>query len=63
MSRATVNVRWLAERQWQLEDLEDVAQALDVSVQSLLEYTARDSNPEPADWSDAVVIPLFSRAA
>ena len=59
---STVSVRWFGRRQWQLEELEDVAEALGVSVQGLIQYTARDSNPEPADVVEALVIDLFTRA-
>lgn len=60
----TVNRKWLGTRDWRLGEVEDVAKVLGVSVQDLLkEYTARDSNPEPADWTEALVIPLFGRAS
>ena len=49
VSKATVNAKWMGDRPWQLADIEDVAEALHVPVQGLLAYTARDSNPEPAD--------------
>ena len=57
-----VSRKWLGLRGWQLDEVGDVAEALGVTVQSLFEYTARDSNPEPADVVEALVIDLFTRA-
>lgn len=52
----TISRKWLGVRLWQLDELEDVAEALGVSVPDLLRrYTARDSNPEPADMRHGVV--------
>ena len=63
VSKGTVSIRWMGARQWQLEELEAVAKALNVSVQSLLEYTARDSNPEPADYDRDEGSTVYSFAA
>ena len=68
----TVSRKWNGAREWGLAELDDVAKALNVSVESLVrEYTTRDSNPEPADYSDqlvadsdsAVRAPVYSLAA
>ncbi|WP_415111433.1 helix-turn-helix domain-containing protein [Propioniciclava sp.] len=50
VTQAAVSLKWRGRREWSLSDLQDVAEALDVTVESLVQgYTARDSNPEPAD--------------
>lgn len=62
VSTSSVNSKWRGATSWSLDSLEDVAEALGVPVQGLLQYTARDLNPEPADVADALVIDLFTRA-
>ncbi len=56
MSLPTVNIRWNGKRQWQLEDLDKVADALGTTPWALVtpapgdEWCPRpDSNREPAD--------------
>lgn len=61
MSVSTVNERWRGERPWQLAEIEKLASVLGIEPGQLLEYTTRDSNPEPAGLeSGAVVIDLAS---
>lgn len=62
VSTSTVNSKWRGATPWTLDQLEEVAEALDTPVQGLLKYTARDLNPEPADVVEALVIDLFTRA-
>lgn len=54
-----MSARWLGARPWQLDDLERVAAALEVPVVNLL-LPRLDSNQEPTDSQDAVVIDLFT---
>lgn len=60
MTPNQVSRRWRGLVSWPLEELEQVAKALDVPIQGLL-YTSRDSNPEPAD--SAPPQPVVSLAA
>ena len=64
VSTSTVNTKWRGARAWQLEDLQQMTKVLNVSVQDLVrEYTARDSNPEPAGLLSRLVRWLLGRGA
>ena len=66
VSSSTVNAKWRGARQWQLDELEDVADVLGVTVADLMsadKWAHWGSNPEPTDKTFAHVIPLFGRAA
>ena len=50
-AQSVISLKWRGERQWQLGELEPVADVLGVSVSKLLNYELPhlDSNQEPAD--------------
>jgi transcriptional regulator with XRE-family HTH domain len=61
-SRTAVSNRWRGRMQWQIEDLERLSVSLNVPVQRFFAdgLPRLDSNQEPTDSPDAVVIDLFS---
>lgn len=59
-SRTSISARWMGARPWQLEDLEQVAAALEIPVTRLL-LPRLDSNQEPADSQLPLVRGILAR--
>lgn len=63
MAQSTVSIRWNGRRQWQLEDLEAVAQVLGTTPSALcqVERARQDSNVQPTVYNTGaggVVVPF-----
>ena len=54
VSRGTISTRWTGKVQWQLEDLDAVAQILGTTPWALTQPAAGDEwEPEPLEWKNA----------
>ena len=63
VSRSTLSNRWTGKIQWQLEDLDAVAQALGTTPWALTQPAAGDEwEPVPLEWKNAPVPTLAAES-